>query len=65
MKSEINIYYLLIKVGFASSRSKAKRMILGNGIKINGTVVTNINKVINLKDTVIQFGKNMFKKIVK
>ena len=64
-EDKLNICDLLIRVGFASSKSEAKRMILGNGIKINGTVVTDINSVIDLKDSVIQFGKNRFKKIVK
>ena len=64
-EDELNICDLLIRVGFANSKSEAKRMILGNGIKINGTVVTDINKVIDLKDSVIQFGKNRFRKIVK
>lgn len=64
-ENELNICDLLIRVGFANSKSEAKRMILGNGIKVNGRVVTDINKVIDLKDSVIQFGKNRFKKIVK
>ncbi len=65
-ENEINICDLLIKVGFANSKSEAKRMILGNGIKINGVTVTDINKVIEFsKDVVIQFGKNKFKKIIK
>ena len=64
-KNEINICDLLIKIGFANSKSEAKRMILGNGIKINGEIITDINKTIGLnKDIVVQFGKNKFKKIV-
>lgn len=63
-EDELNICDLLIRVGFANSKSEAKRMILGNGIKINGVTVTDINRIINLKDTVIQFGKNRFKKII-
>ena len=65
-ENELNICDLLIKVGFANSKSEAKRMILGNGIKINGVTVTDINKVIEFnKDVVVQFGKNKFKKIIK
>ena len=64
-ENELNICDLLIRVGFANSRSEAKRMILGNGIKINGEIITDINKTIGLnKDIVVQFGKNKFKKIV-
>ena len=64
-ENELNICDLLIRVGFANSKSEAKRMILGNGIKINGEIITDINKTIGLnKDIVVQFGKNKFKKIV-
>ena len=65
-EDEINICELLIKIGFAKSKSEAKRMIQGNGIKIDGVTVTDINKIINnRKDLVVQFGKNKFKKVVK
>ena len=41
-------------------------MILGNGIKVDGKVVTDINKAIKIENgKVIQFGKNRFKKITK
>ena len=62
-ENEINICDLLVKIGFAVSKSEAKRNILGNGIKINGKQVNNTNEIIRLdKDLVIQFGKNRFKK---
>ena len=65
-EDEINICELLIKIGFAKSKSEAKRIIQGNGIKIDGVTVTDINKIINnKKDLVVQFGKNKFKKVVK
>ena len=64
-KKEINICDLLVEIGFASSKSEAKRMILGNGVKVDGEVVTDINKVIRIAEgKVVQFGKNRFKKIV-
>ena len=63
-KKEINICDLLVKIGFASSKSEAKRMILGNGVKVDGEVVTDINKVIRIEEgKVVQFGKNRFKKV--
>ncbi len=63
-KKEINICDLLVKIGFASSKSEAKRMILGNGVKVDGEVVTDINKVIRIAEgKVVQFGKNRFKKV--
>ena len=63
-ENEINICDLLVKIGFAVSKSEAKRNILGNGIKINGKQVNNTNEIIRLdKDLVVQFGKNRFKKV--
>ena len=63
-ENEINICDLLVKIGFALSKSEAKRNILGNGIKINGKQVNNTNEIIRLdKDLVVQFGKNRFKKV--
>ena len=65
-ENEINICDLLVKIGFAVSKSEAKRNILGNGIKINGKQVNNTNEIIRLdKDLVVQFGKNRFKKVSK
>lgn len=64
-ENSINICELLVRVGFASSKSEAKRMIVGNGVKINLQVVTDINRIIEVQDEIIlQFGKNRFIKIV-
>lgn len=64
--SSLNICELLVKIGFATSKSEAKRQITGNGIKINGVLETDINQEISINDGfVIQFGKNKFKKIRK
>ena len=64
-ENELNICDLLIKIGFANSKSEAKRMILGNGIKINGGSITDINMSLEFnKDIVVQFGKNNFKKVI-
>ena len=61
---EINICNLLVDVNFANSKSEAKRMVLGKGVKIDGNVVENINEMLNPKEEIIQFGKNKFIKIV-
>lgn len=64
-ENEINICELLVKIGFASSKSEAKRMILGNGVKVNKNIIIDINeKIKNTDSTLIQFGKNKFKKII-
>ena len=61
---KINICELLTKIKFANSKSEAKRMILGKGVKVNGETITNIKAIIEIQNsTVIQFGKNKFKKI--
>ena len=65
-ENEMNICELLIRINFANSKGEAKRMIQGNGIKINSNLETDINKIIKIENgLVIQFGKNKFKKIVK
>lgn len=63
-EKEINACELLVKIGFASSKSEAKRMILGNGVKVDGETITDVNQVIKIEEgKVIQFGKNRFKKV--
>ena len=64
-ENNINICELLLRVGFAGSKSEAKRMIAGNGVKINSQIVTDTNQIIEINDKIIlQFGKNRFVKIV-
>ena len=61
-----NICDLLVAAGFAVSRGEAKRMVTGNGVKVNGQPVTDITTMIETTSSpVIQFGKNKFKKVVK
>ena len=65
-ETEMNICDLLVKVNFASSKSEAKRMVLGNGVKVDSNSVNDITKKIELTNNkVIQFGKNKFVKIIK
>lgn len=64
-KKNINICDLLVKANFAPSKAEAKRMVKGNGVKINGEVINDISKEIEITDnTILQFGKNKYKKIV-
>ena len=63
-EGKIDICELLTKIQFANSKSEAKRMILGKGVKVNGKTITNIKETIEIQNsTVIQFGKNKLKKI--
>lgn len=62
--SEMKLCDILTKVGFASSKSEARRMIQGNGVRVNSEVVNDINTEVKIEgEVVIQFGKNKFVKI--
>ena len=62
----IGLTDVLVRVGFAPSKAEAKRMIMGNGVKINGTVCTDITTQVSITEKpVVQFGKNKFIKLVK
>ncbi len=57
---------LLIQVGFATSKGEARRMIEGNGVKIEGNLIKNNNQTIEITNgKVVQFGKSKFIRIVK
>ena len=62
---EIFLTELLVKAGFVPSKSEAKRMIQGKGVKVNSNVVEEINFAIKAgNESVIQFGKNKFVKVI-
>ncbi len=65
-EKEINICELLVKIGFANSKGEAKRMVIGNGVKIDSKLKQDINEKINIISgkTIVQFGKNKFIKII-
>ena len=64
-EENINICDLIVKVGFTNSRSEAKRMVQGKGIKIDSKTIERIDEKIEIKSgIVIQLGKNKFKKIL-
>lgn len=62
--SSISIIDLVRKVGFAKSNSEARRLVQGNGIKINNEVVKSIDLFVDSKsDFILSKGKNKFVKI--
>jgi len=64
-QKEMNICDVLVKTGLAQSKSEAKRMIQGNGVKVDGEVAKDINQILDLsKEKVVQFGKNKFVKVM-
>lgn len=62
---QMNVCELLVKVGFANSKGEAKRMVLGNGVRIDSELVSDVSTVVDLSDgeKVVQFGKNKFIKV--
>ena len=61
----MNILELLIKINLASSKGEARRLILQNGIKVNGNIISDVYQEIKIsKDGVlIQRGKRQFVKV--
>ncbi|MEG2117849.1 MAG: tyrosine--tRNA ligase, partial [Clostridia bacterium] len=56
---------LLLKSGLAPSKSEARRLMQGGGVKINGTAQTDCNSVCGTSgEFVLSKGKNKFVKIV-
>jgi tyrosyl-tRNA synthetase len=64
--AEIGLTDAMVNAGFVPSKAEAKRMVKGNGVKVNGDPVTDISTMIETSASpVIQFGKNKFKKVIK
>lgn len=65
-QEEIGICDLLLKVGFASSKGEARRMIQGRGVKLDRNTIEDVTLTISIEEPlIIQFGKNKFAKIIK
>ena len=62
---EIVITNALVNAGLMPSKAEAKRMIKGNGVKVNGEVISDLQLTLDPKENpVIQVGKNKFVKLV-
>lgn len=58
-----NIIDLLAESGLATSKSEARHLIEGGGVKVNGQKVTDIKLVVDLgKEALVQVGKRKFLK---
>lgn len=65
-EKEMNICDLLVAVQFATSKSEAKRLIIGKGVKINNQLIEDIHFKVNIEEEkIIHVGKNKFKKVRK
>ena len=58
----INILDLLVEINLVSSKSKARRLVEQNGIKVNNEKVSDLNYEIKT-DIIIQKGKKIFLKV--
>lgn len=60
-ESQISLIDALVTAGFATSNSEARKLIAGNGVKVDNERVTDINFVINLSaEHVVSKGKANF-----
>ena len=63
--AEIGLTDAMVNAGFVPSKAEAKRMVKGNGVKVNGKVVSDVQLTLDPKENpVIQVGKNKFIKLI-
>jgi tyrosyl-tRNA synthetase len=61
---ELNILDLLVEIMAVSSKSEAKRLVVQNGVRIDGVVKNDWREVVATKEgQVVQIGKNKFFRI--
>ena len=61
---KIPLYELVYQVGFAPSKSEARRLIKSGAVKIDGEKITDINAEVELdKEFILQVGKRKFARI--
>ena len=58
---------LLVEAGFASSTSDARRLLDQGGVRVDGTIITDVSSTLSSSSTgeplLIQVGKRRFKKV--
>ena len=66
-KEEIGIMEILCQLlGVCKSNGEARRLILGNGVKINGETVTDANLIVKVEDgMILKAGKKTIVKLLK
>ncbi|MSO13993.1 tyrosine--tRNA ligase [Rickettsiales endosymbiont of Trichoplax sp. H2] len=50
IESRMSLFKLLVSSGLAESNSAARKLIQGNGVRVNNNVVNDINYIIKIKD---------------
>ncbi len=62
---EIEILDLIVKVGFASSKGEARRLVIQGGVTIDGEKIIDIKHIVRLEGTkVLKVGKRNFIKLI-
>ena len=52
IEDEVYIYDLIVKMKFASSKTESRKLIRGNGVKLNKEIVKDEMQSLKLKDFV-------------
>ncbi len=64
-KKEIDILELIVEVGFAPSKSEARRLVIQGGVSIDNTKITDIKEKVYIKnEQILKVGKRNFIKII-
>lgn len=64
-KKEIDILELIVEVGFAPSKSEARRLVLQGGVSIDNNKITDIKEKVHIKnEQILKVGKRNFIKII-
>lgn len=65
LDKEMTLIQLLVRARLSSSKSEARRLILQGGVKINGLLKSDWQKIVKIKKgMIIQVGKRKFAKII-
>ena len=62
---EIDVVELIVKVGFAPSKSEARRLVVQGGVTIDGNKITDLKESVKLdKNKILKVGKRNFVKLI-
>lgn len=64
-ENEIEILDLLVKVGFAPTKSEARRLVIQGGVSLNGEKITDIKFKVNIEaESILKSGKRNFIRLI-
>lgn len=65
LKNEFDILDLIVNVGFAPSKSEARRLVVQGGVSIDGDKISDIKEIIKVdKEKILKVGKRNFVKLI-